>query len=83
MRNASYQKTRNEDGVVGGREYAGHAFDQMQNRGVMPSSVENAIKHGKYSPDPIPGRTRHVDSENNISIITEADKVITVMQGKR
>ena len=55
----------------------------MQNRGVMPSSVENAIKHGKSFSDPIPGRTRHFDSDNNITVVSEAKKVVTVMRGKR
>lgn len=55
----------------------------MQNRGVMPSSVENAIKHGKSSPDPIKGRARHFDADNNLTVVSEAKKVVTVMRGKR
>ena len=66
-----------------GREYTGHAFDQMQNRGVMPSVVENAVKNGTKTPDPIPGRIRNYDADNNITIITESEKVVTVMRGKR
>ncbi|EAQ96130.1 RHS repeat-associated core domain-containing protein [Congregibacter litoralis] len=83
LKNAPYQKVRNADGEVAGRQYSGHAFDQMQNRGVMPSSVENAIKQGKSSPDPIPGRTRHFDSDNNVTVVSQAKKVVTVMRGKR
>jgi RHS repeat-associated protein len=83
LKNTRYQKTRNSNGEVGGRQYSGHAFDQMQNRGVMPSSVENAMKYGKSSPDPIKGRTRYFDADNNITVVSEAKKVVTVMRGKR
>lgn len=49
----------------------------------MPSSVENAIKNGKASPAPIPGRTRHFDADNNITVVSEAERVVTIMRGKR
>jgi hypothetical protein len=55
----------------------------MQNRGIMSSSVENAVKFGKRSADPIPGRVRYVDMENKVTVITENEKVITVMRGAR
>lgn len=83
LKNSAYQKTRNSDGVISGREYSGHALDQMQNRGIMSSSVENAVKFGKRSADPIPGRVRYVDMENKVTVITENEKVITVMRGAR
>ena len=31
--------------AIGGRNYTGHALDQMQGRGIMPSVVENAINN--------------------------------------
>ena len=80
---AEYQPLRNADAVVGERAYGGHALDQMQNRGVTPSVVENAIEHGVPSPDPILGRTRFYDSTNNITVITEGDRVVTVIPGRR
>jgi hypothetical protein len=46
--------------AINGRSYGGHAIDQMQARGVPPSVVENTIQHGAVSPDPIPGRLRHL-----------------------
>ena len=39
----SYQKIRNESAVINGRKYTGHALDRMQDRGFMPSVIENAI----------------------------------------
>jgi RHS repeat-associated protein len=36
----------NRAGEVGGRRYTGHAFDQMQGRGITPTMVEETIAHG-------------------------------------
>jgi hypothetical protein len=75
----------NSPGEVGGRQYTGHAFDQMQGRGVPPSAVENTVRVGRASPDPIPGRTRHYDPVNNITVVTDSSsgRVATVMTGPR
>jgi RHS repeat-associated protein len=40
----------NAPGSVNGQQYTGHAFDQMQGRGVMPSVVDDALKTGAVSP---------------------------------
>jgi hypothetical protein len=58
--------------VIGGRTFGGHALDQMRNRGLMPSVVENTIHSGVMSADPIVGRLRYFDSVNNMTVITEA-----------
>ncbi|WP_275789083.1 RHS repeat-associated core domain-containing protein [Pararhizobium gei] len=74
----------NAETVIGGREFGGHALDQMQGRGVMPSAVENTVRVGRASPDPIPGRTRHYEQTNNLTVITESNgRVVTVITGKR
>jgi hypothetical protein len=83
LENAPYQPTRNADAVINGRRYTGHALDQVQNRGLLPSAVEDAIQNGRRSPDPIPGRTRNYSPDNNITVITEGDDVITVIPGRR
>jgi hypothetical protein len=69
--------------TINGREYGGHAIDRMQGRGIPPSVVENTIQHGAVSPDPIPGRLRHFDPVNNITVVTEGGKVVTVIPGRR
>jgi hypothetical protein len=74
LMNAPYQELRNEDALIGGRTFGGHALDQMQNRGIMPSVVENAIQNGVQSPDPIVGRFRFYDEGNKIRVITEGPK---------
>ena len=73
----------NEPATIGGRQYGGHAIDQMQARGVPPSVVENTIQHGSVSRDPIPGRLRHFDPDNNVTVVTEGSKVVTVIPGRR
>ncbi|MCB1740732.1 MAG: RHS repeat-associated core domain-containing protein, partial [Gammaproteobacteria bacterium] len=40
LKNAPYQTVRNEATTINGRDFSGHALDQMQNRGIMPSVVE-------------------------------------------
>jgi RHS repeat-associated protein len=80
--NATVQKTRNEATEIGGRQYSAHALDQMQNRGVVPSVVENTISTGsKYATRA--GTTGHYDSVNNMRVITNSEKgnVVTVIPG--
>lgn len=37
----------NSPAVIGGRQYTGHALDQMQGRGITPSMVEETIRTGR------------------------------------
>ena len=68
----NYQDSvRNADQIIKGRKYIGHALDQMQNRGIPPSAVENAIEKGIRTPDPIPGRLQCHDPINKITVIIE------------
>ena len=36
----------NRPTMIGGRQFTGHALDRMQGRGIMPSVVDDTIKHG-------------------------------------
>ena len=64
---------------VGGRDYTGHALDQMQGRGVPPSAVEDAIQNGSSSPGNRSGTTDH-RGENGVKVITgSGGQVITVI----
>jgi hypothetical protein len=54
----------------------------MQNRGLMPSVVENTIRTGVRSADPIVGRTRFYDAVNNVTVITEGERVVTAIPGR-
>ena len=71
----------NVPGTVEGIEYSGHAFDQMQGRGMTPSVVKNTIEHGVSTPGRN-GATVHYDSINNTTVITNpSGRVITVFPG--
>lgn len=77
---------RNEASVIEGRRYTDHAFDQMQNRGIPPSAVENTIKNGTASgSNQISGRTLYYDKDNNITVVLErgSKDVVSVYYGER
>jgi RHS repeat-associated protein len=82
LKNASYQKVRNEPAQINSRDFSGHALDQMQNRGVMPSVVENTVNTGQQFPTRT-GTTGYYDSINNTRVIVNSDtgRVVTVIRG--
>ncbi len=82
LKNPKYQKIRNNPTTIQGRSYGGHALDQMQNRGFTPSVIEETIQYGTSVPNKVAGRMQFYDSVNNISVITEDGKVVTVMYGR-
>lgn len=83
LQNAPYQKVRNAPTTIDGREYSGHALDQMQNRGLMPTVVENAIRNGVASPGKYAGSTQYLDTVNRFRVIvnSETGRVVTVIPG--
>ncbi len=82
FKNAPYQKVRNEPTTINGHEFSGHALDQMQNRGIMPSVVENTIRSGQTFSTRA-GTTGFYDSVNNVRVITnsETGRIVTVIRG--
>lgn len=82
LANVSYQRRRNRAGVVDGVAYSGHAFDQMQNRGITHTVVQHALEHGE------PFETRPdtfglYNATNKIRVIVNAStrQVVTVIPG--
>jgi hypothetical protein len=81
-----FQPGRNKPICIGGRQFGGRALDQMQNRGIPPIVVENAIQTGrlvqsaKHS-----NRLEHHDAINDVKVVTEkgTGRVITVMFGAK
>ncbi|WP_435393417.1 RHS repeat-associated core domain-containing protein, partial [Henriciella pelagia] len=71
----------NAPGSVGGRDYSGHAFDQMQGRGIPPSAVENAIGTGARSAGRTPGTSVFRDGTNGVSVVVDdaSGRVVTVI----
>lgn len=54
----------------------------MQNRGFVPSVIEETMQNGIGMPNKISGRMQFYDSINNISVITENGEVVTTMYGR-
>jgi hypothetical protein len=49
QKNPPYQRVQNTPATINGRVYTGHALDQMRNRGLTPSVVEDTIARGARS----------------------------------
>lgn len=73
----------NSPGSVNGTAYSGHAFDQMQGRGIPPSAVDSTIQTGLPTPGYKTGTIDYYDPVNDLTVITDSDsgRVITVHQG--
>jgi len=80
--NTNYQSLRNSSSKLNNYNYTGYAFDQMQNRGIMPSVVENTIKIGSIF-STRPGSIGFFDPINKIRVITDTnvENIITVIRG--
>lgn len=84
LSNHPLQPVRNSPTSIGQRQFSGHALDQMQNRGIPPSVVENTIQHGIPFPGKRPGTQRFYDPVNNVSVIIDSENgtVVTVRSGR-
>ena len=71
----------NKPDVINGRHYSGHALDEMQSEGLVPSVVEDAISRGTRSVGKS-GRVGYYSPHNNITVLTHNDRVVTVTSGK-
>jgi len=80
---APYQEIRNQAAKINGRQYSEHALDRMQDRGLMPSCIENVLKTGRVSPADFPGGLEYYDSMNRLRVVVgERGKVITIIPGR-
>jgi RHS repeat-associated protein len=70
---------RNAAGVVDGRVYSGHSLDRMQDRGLIPSVIEDTIATGKATPSRA-GTTVYHSERNNVTAIVDSasGRVVTV-----
>ena len=79
------QPGRNKPDVIKGRPYTGHAQDRMQERGFVPSVVENTIRpENAIGPGTAPGTTVYYDPVNNVSVVVNdfTGAVITAGHGR-
>ena len=81
--NTKYQKYRNSPAVLNGKQYSGHALDQMQNRGLMPSIIENTIKAGRKFSTHSSETTGFYDSVNRVRVIvnSKSGQIVTAIRG--
>ena len=80
---APYQKIRNKSAVINGRKYTGHALDRMQDRGFMPSVIENTISEGQTLPGSFAGTLEYYDAVNKVKVVVgESGQVITIIPGR-
>lgn len=80
-----YQPNRNLPKTIDGRKYSGHALDQMQNRGVPPSVVEDALRpENLVGPGNRPDTLVYSSISNGVRVVTNgAGDVVTVITGPR
>jgi len=84
LQNSKFQSVRNQPARINGRDYSGHALDQMQNRGFTPSVVDQAIKTGAQFPTkPGSGTKGFYDAVNDVRVIVNSTngRVVTVIPG--
>ncbi|MDD7973649.1 RHS repeat-associated core domain-containing protein, partial [Roseinatronobacter alkalisoli] len=81
----NYQPGRNTPTTIGDRTFSGHALDQMQNRGIPPSVVEDAISPSNYvGPGNRPNTSVYYSSTNGVRVITnDGGDVVTVITAPR
>ena len=73
----------NTSGIVDGIKYTGHAFDQMQADGIMPSVVKDVIDNVKPTKGKNPGTNAYYSPINNVTVITNAKgEIVTVSRGE-
>jgi hypothetical protein len=74
----------NKPTTVNGLDYSGHAIDQMQRRGVMPSMVEYVVKN--YTP--VKGKKadtiEYYDPVNKLKVVkgVTSGEIVTVIHGR-
>jgi RHS repeat-associated protein len=71
----------NSPATIGGRQYGGHALDEMMSEGFTPSVVDDAIRFGQASTG-TSGRVAYYSSANNVTVIVENGRVVTVSSGQ-
>lgn len=71
----------NSQATIGGRQYGGHALDEMMSEGFTPSVVDDAIRFGQVSTG-ASRRKAYYSSTNNVTVIVENGRVVTVSSGR-
>jgi RHS repeat-associated protein len=77
------QRGTNSPDIINGRSYSGHAIDEMQSDGIVPSVVDEAVEAGTQTTSTKDASvTIHYSFSNNVSVAVGSDgTVITVTRG--
>jgi filamentous hemagglutinin len=80
-----FQPSRNKASTIGSPSYSGHALDQMQNRGLTPSVIEDTISPRNYiGPGNRTNTKIYYSPENGVRIVTtDQGHVVTVITAPR
>ncbi|MDQ1712818.1 MAG: hypothetical protein QOE45_2268 [Frankiaceae bacterium] len=70
----------NAPAEIDGLSYSGHALDEMQSEAFMPSVVKDAIENGQVATG-ASGRVAFYSSSNNITVVVEEGRIVTVTSG--
>ncbi|WP_158598427.1 DUF637 domain-containing protein [Notoacmeibacter ruber] len=81
----TYQPVRNSPTSIGNRTYSGHALDQMQNRGIPPSVVEDTVSPGNLlGAGNRPNTSVYYSSKNGVRVVTNSNgDIVTVITAPR
>ena len=77
LSNPEYQPAQNVATDIGGRTYTGHALDQMRNRGLVPSVIDDTIEYGTESAGQ-DGATVYTTDQARV-IVNPDGRVVTAM----
>ena len=85
LSNSEYQPLRNNAASINNKNYSGHALDQMQNRGIPLSVVDDTIENGEQFETNRPNTIGHYDPVNKIRVISNSKtgRIITVIKGAK
>ncbi|MDR1366841.1 MAG: DUF4258 domain-containing protein [Puniceicoccales bacterium] len=83
MKNPKYQERQSKPEIIEGRQYSGHALDQMRNRGIPFSVVKDTIQSGVKSASR-DGTSIFYNAAEKVQVIIDnaTGNVITVKFGK-
>ena len=70
----------NELSINNGRKFSGHALDQMQNRGVTPTVVENTINTRSRVSSSTKETFEYIDEVNGVNVVVNLGGRIVTMK---
>ncbi len=81
---SSATKNAAKEYIPGSENFIRNVNKNVQPRGIPPSVVENTVRNGQRSADPIMGRVRYYDPINDVTVVTDSENkvIVTVLKGE-